>query len=107
MFFPLIVAENRSLDHLIHFLELLMGATALPALGGLWTLLRARAQPSNARTAFFLGLVTVWLAGCSCGLIWWNNALSDWYVAPGLSLLVGLVVCVWACRPAFWPSPLP
>ena len=107
MFFPLIVAEGRSLDSLIHFVELLMGATALPALVGLWMLLGARARPTSARIAFFLGMITVWLAGFSCGLLWWNEAVSDWYVAPGLSLLAGLVVCAWACRSAFWPPPLP
>ena len=103
----LILAEGRSLDDLIHFIELVMSLTALPGLLGLSLLVWTRFRPSAARTAFFLGLITALLAGFLVGLIYWNDAISDWYLVPGVSLAVGLLVCASAWRSAFRPPPLP
>ena len=67
---------------------------------GLLMLLKTR-RPSAARVAFFLGLTTVLLAGGLCGLIYWGDAISDWYKVPVGTLLVGWFVCALAWRPAF------
>ena len=107
MFFHLILAEGKSLDGLIHAVELFMGTTALPALAGLAVLFWTRRRPSAARIAFFLGLSTVLLAGFLCGLVYWNDAVPEWYKVPVGSLLAGLVVCALAWLPAFRRRPIP
>ena len=97
MFPSLVLAESSTLDSLIHGTGLLMGTTVLPALCGLLMLLKTR-RPSTARVAFFLGLTTVLLAGGLCGLIYWGDAISDWYKVPVGTLLVGVFVCALAWR---------
>ena len=97
---PAFLAESSTLDNLIHGTELMMGTTVLPALCGLLMLLKTR-RPAIARGAFFFGLTTVLLAGGLCGLIYWGDAISDWYKVPVGCLLVGLFVCALAWLPAF------
>lgn len=96
MFRLSILAESSSLDGLIHFVELIMSTTALPALLGFLILFWNRFRPTCARPAFLLGLTTVLLAGALCGWIWWEDAASEWYTVPGWCLPAGLLVCALA-----------
>ena len=91
-----ILAEGSSLTRVIHDLELLMSMTASPALVGFVILFRNHFRASGARPAFFLGFISVLLGGFLCGLIYWSDAISDWYTVPNASLLVGLLVCALA-----------
>ena len=95
---PWILAESSSLDSAIHFVQLLIALTALPAVVGFFILFWHHFQAPGAGVALFLGLLTVLPATGVCGLIWWNDGSLDSYPLPGASLFVGLLVCALAWR---------
>lgn len=94
--FPLILAEGASLDGLIHLIELVIGATALPGLVGLAVLVAGRFRAPAASPALILGLSTVLPAGFCLGWVWREKAWVGYAVAAGLPLLLGLVTCALA-----------
>ncbi len=90
------LAESSSFGSAIHFVELLMGITAVPAVVGFFVLFWHHFRIPGAEAALFLGWLTVLLASGLCGFLWWQDCTGEWYQVPGTSLLVGLLVCALA-----------